>query len=438
MPYKIVMIGAGSSMFTPQLVSLMIQSKALQGSTIALMDINPRRLELMDTLTRQLVEKSGLDFKIERTTNRREALTGADFVVTSIAVGGFDAWEKDIEIPARYGIFVPYGDSVGPGGMSRLFRHTLPMVEMCKDLEEVAPRAWVFNYTNPASGLCYAMRQETSIKVISLCTNTVPLRYDKFGATLAGVKPGDVLLPPTVGGINHCSAITRLQLKDGTDAFPLVRKKARHPVVRWALETYNILPIVWPHWIEFYPMLSKPAAPYTGRAQGLALSFGMQVKDMAYETRRITQWEELVARWGRGEGEPDVSAIPETEPVQLVEILEALIEDKKEVHVLNLPNYGAIENMQEDAIVEVGALVSAQSIQPLCVGRLPEGYAAWMRLHVDVQKLAVQAAITGDRRIALQALQLDPFVAGTLTLQQTSQMLDELLSAHAPHLPQFN
>jgi alpha-galactosidase len=438
MAYKIVLFGAGSSMFTPQLVSLMIQSKALQGSTIALMDINPKRLELMNILSRQLVEKSGADLKIECTTERREALTNASFVVTSIAVGGFPAWEKDIEIPAKYGIFVPYGDSVGPGGMSRAFRHVLPMVQMCKDLEEVSPNAWVFNYTNPASALCYAMRQETSIKVVSLCTNTVPLRFEKFGATLAGVKPGEVVLPPTVGGINHCSAITEFHLKDGSDAFPLIRKKARHPVVRWALENFDVLPIVWPHWIEFFPMLSKPQGQYAGRAQGMALSFGMQVKDMEYETKRITQWENLVAQWARGEGEPDVSAIPETEPVQLVDVLEALIEDKKEVHVLNLPNHGAIENLPEDAVVEVGALISGQSIQALQAGRLPEGYAAWMRLHIDVQKLTVQAALTGDRKVALQALQLDPFVSANLTLQQTSQLLDELLTAQAAHLPQFN
>ncbi len=438
MAYRIVFFGAGSSMFTPQLISLFIQSRTFQGSTIALMDINPRRLELMNVLCRQLVEKSGADLKIECTTDRREALTGANFVVTSVAVGGFDAWEKDIEIPAKYGIFVPYGDSVGPGGMSRAFRHIPLMVDMCRDLEEVAPDAWVFNYTNPASALCYAMRQETKIKVVSLCTNTVPLRYPKFGATLAGVKPGEVVLPPVVGGINHCSAITAVYLKDGTDAFPLIRKKARHPVVRWALETYDVLPIVWPHWIEFYPMLSKAAGPYTGRAQGMPLSFGMQVKDMAYETKRITQWENLVAQWARGEGEPDVNAIPDTEPVQLVELLEALVEDKQEVHVVNVPNHGAIENLPDDAVVEVGALVNRHSVQPVHVGPLPEGYAAWMRLHVDVQRLTVQAALTGDRRIALEALQLDPFVSANLTLPQTSQLLDELLAAQAQHLPQFN
>lgn len=437
MGYKIALIGAGSSMFTPQLMSLFIQSQPLQGSTIALMDINPQRLELMDSLSRQLVEKAGVDLKIEPTLDRIEALTNADFVVTSVSVGGFDAWEKDIEIPAKYGIFVPYGDSIGPGGIFRAFRHVLPMVQICKDLEKVSPKAWVFNFTNPASALCWAMRKESSIRAVSLCTNTVPLRHEKFMAGLVGVKQGELVIPPTVAGINHCSAIIELHFKDGRDAFPYLRKKARHPVIRWGLENYDILPIVWMHWIEFFPAMCKLAGEYHGRAQGLPLSYGMQIKDMEIEVKRIRQWEDLVGEWVRGEGEPSVNAIPETEPVQLVEILESLIEDRKEVHVVNVPNHGAIENLPDDAIVEVSALVSGQAIEPIHAGRLPEALAAFFRLHIDVQKLTVEAALTGNRRTALQAFELDPFIASTLTLNQTAQMLDEMLLAHAENLPQF-
>jgi alpha-galactosidase len=438
MAYKITIIGGGSSMFTPQLMALFIQSQPLQGSTIALMDINPKRLKLMDSLSRQLVQKTGADLKIESTTDRTEALTGADFVIAAISVGGFDAWEKDLEIPAKYGIFTSIGDSIGPGGILRAFRHVLPMVQICKDLEKVSPKAWVFNYTNPATSLAWAMHKESRIKTVSLCTNTVNLRNEKFMATLVGVKPGELVLPPTIAGINHCSAIIELHLKDGSDAFPLMLKKARHPLVRWGLETHHIMPIVWPHWCEFYPAMSKLKSEYKGRAQGLNLSYGMQVKDMQVETGRIRQWEKLVAGWTRGEGEPSIAAIPATEPVQLVEILEALIEDRKEIHGVNVPNHGAIENLPGDAIVEVMALVSGQSIQPIQAGRLPESIAAFQRLYIDSQKLTAEAGLTGDRRIALQAFELDPFVAANLELDKIPQLLDEMLLAHADNLPQFN
>ncbi len=437
MSYKITIFGGGSSIFTPQLIALFSQSKALQSSTISLMDINQHRLELMDSLARQLVEKTGANLKIESTTNRLESLTGADFVITSISVGGFEAWEKDLEIPAKYGIFVPFGDSVGPGGIFRAFRHAGPMVGMCKDLEQVSPHAWVFNYTNPATTLCTMMLQETNIRVVSLCTNTVPLRNEKFMASWAGAKPGEIITPPPVGGINHCSGILEIKYKDGRDAFPTIRQRTRHPIVRWVLETYGILPLVWPHWLEFFPALCRLKSEYKGRVQGLTMEYGMPIKDMTHELERVRKWEDLVASWMRGEGEASLDAIPETEPVQVLDIIEAIIEDRKEVHVVNVKNHGAIDNMPPESVLEISCLVSAQGIEPIHAGKLPKALASFMGLHLDVQELTVEAALTGDRRIAQQAFELDPFVSAKLTINETSQLLDEMLRAHAANLPQF-
>ncbi len=434
---KITIIGAGSSMFTPQLISLLIQSKTLAGSTVALMDINPRRLELMEKLSKMLIEQTGADLKVEATTNQLEALTATDFVIVAISAGGFDAWEKDIEIPAKYGVFVPFGDSVGPGGILRAFRHVHPMVQICKDLEKVAPKAWLFNYTNPASALCWIMRRESFIHTVSMCTNTVQLRQDKFMANVAGVQPGEVVMPVKLAGINHCSLITEMRLKDGTDALELVRKKAKHPIVRWGLETHHILPVVWPHWVEFYPALCKLVGKYEGRAQGLFLTYGSQVKDMKIETNRIRTWEKLVAQWVAGDGKPSLEAIPETEPVQLIEVMESMVEDKKEFHGVNVPNHGVIENMPDDVIVEVMAVIGANQVQPLQVGRIPDEIASFLKLHTDVQKLTALAGLTGDRKTALQAMELDPFVAANLELKQIPLMLDEMLLAHKDNLPQF-
>jgi alpha-galactosidase len=437
MGYKITIIGGGSSIFTPQLIALFIKSKHLSGSNVTLMDINPQRLELMDVLSKQLVEKTGSDLKIESTTDRRQSLVDADFVIAAISVGGFDAWENDIEIPAKYGVYQPIGDSVGPGGMMRAFRHVLPMVEICKDLEQVSPHAWVFNYTNPATALCWAMSQESKIKVVSLCTNTVYLRNEKFMANWVGVKPDQVILPPPAAGINHCAGIIEWHLKDGRDAFPMIRKKIAHPVIRWGLDRYNFLPYSWPHWQEFYPSLCKLEGEYKGRLQGLSMSFGHPVHDMNIERGRIKNWEDLVAKWVNGEGEVSLEALPSTQPVQVVEIMEAIIEDRNEVHVVNLLNRGAIENLPNNAVVEVSALVNGQGIHPIRVGAMPEAIAAFLRLHISVQQLTVEAALKGDRKLALQALELEPFVAATLTIEETPKLLDELMAANATYLPQF-
>ncbi|HEY45325.1 MAG: hypothetical protein AMJ88_12635 [Anaerolineae bacterium SM23_ 63] len=437
MSQKITIIGGGSSIFTPQLIALFIKSKQLQGSVVTLMDINPQRLELMDTLSRHLVEQTGSDLKIESTTDRRQSLEGADFVITTISVGGFDAWENDIEIPAKYGVYQPIGDSVGPGGIMRAFRHVLPMVELCQELEQVSPDAWVFNYTNPATALCWAMSKESKIKVVSLCTNTVYLRNEKFMAHWVGVKPDQVIVPPPAAGINHCAGILEWRLTDGRDAFPMILKKIRHPVIRWGLERYNFLPYSWPHWQEFYPSLGKLEGEYKGRLQGLSMSFGHPVHDMNVERGRVKSWEDMVANWMSGEGEVSLETLPKTEPVQVVEIMEAIIEDREEVHVVNVMNNGAIDNLPDDAVVEVSAQVSGQGVKPLHVGAMPEAIAAFLRLHISVQQITVEAALTGDRKLALQALELEPFVAATLTIEETPKLLDEMMSAHASYLPQF-
>ena len=438
MAFKITVIGGGSSTFTPQLMRLFLGSKVLRGSTITLMDVDAHRLEVMDRLCQQLVQWEGADLVVESTTDRRESLRGTDFVIAAISVGGMDAWEQDIEIPARYGVYMPTADSVGPGGIMRALRHIPPLVAMCKDLEEVAPKAWVFNYTNPATANCIAMRRASAIHVVSLCTGTTVPRDAKFLADWAGVEPDEVACPAPAGGLNHCAAILQLRLKDGRDAVPLVKERVIHPVLRWGLENYGILLYSWTHWTEFYPALCRLEAEYRGRLQGLWMKYGIPVHDMEHERARVRQWEQLVEQWARGDGERVALAeLPADESVQVVQLIEALVEDRNEVHVVNLPNRGAIENLPREAIVEVSSLVGGYGIRPVHVGPLPEPVAAMLRQHITAQELTVEAALSGDRHVALQAFLQDPQTAAKLAPEETSALLDELLEAHADYLPQF-
>jgi len=446
MSYKITVIGGGSSTFTPQLMRLFIESQVLKGSTITLMDVDAHRLEVMDRLCKQLVQWEGAHLTVTSTTDRRESLAGTDFVVAAISVGGMDAWEKDIEIPARYGITMPIADTVGPGGIMRAFRHIPPLVAMCKDLEEVAPKAWVFNYTNPATANCIAMRRASAIQVVSLCTGTTVPRDAKFLADWAGVEPEEICYPAPAGGLNHCAAILELRLKDGRDAFPLVKERIIHPVLKWGLENYGILLYSWVHWTEFYPALCRLEAEYRGRLQGLWMKYGLPVHDVEHERARVRQWEQLVEQsWppvcggsGGGEGKRvSLAELPADESVQVVELVEALVENRNEIHVVNLPNRGAIDNLPYDAIVEVSCLVGGYGIRPVHVGPLPEPVAATLRQHITVQELTVEAALSGDRHVALQAFLQDPQIAARLAPEETAALLDELLEAHADYLPQF-
>jgi len=410
----------------------------LRGSTITLMDVDAHRLEVMDTLCKRLVEREGAELGIQSTTNRRGSLAGADFVISAISVGGFDAWEKDIEIPADYGVYMPIADSIGPGGIMRAFRHIPPLVAVCKDLEEVAPKAWVFNYTNPATANCIAMRRASSTQVVSLCTCSSSPRNAKYLAELAGVAPEMLALPAPAGGLNHCAAILQLRLRDGRDAIPLIKRHVTQPVIKWGLENYGLVPYCWSHWTEFYPALCKLEDKYEGKLQGLRMKYGIVVHDMEHERARVQKWEQVVEQWARGEGEEvSLDALPSAEAVEVVEIIEALIENRSQVHVVNVRNGGAIENLPSEAIVEVSALVGAYGIQPIHVGALPEPVAATLRQHITVQELTVEAALTGNRHIALQAFLQDPQIASVLTPEATAALLKQLLEAHADYLPQF-
>ena len=149
MALKVTIVGGGSSMFVPLLLRRFLAAPCMRGGTLALMDVDAGRLAVMDSLARALVENEGADLTIESTTDQRESLVGADFVIISIAVGGMASWEDDIEIPGRHGIFMHIADSIGPGGIMRAFRN-LPVIEsVARDTAEVAPGAWILNYTNP-------------------------------------------------------------------------------------------------------------------------------------------------------------------------------------------------------------------------------------------------------------------------------------------------
>ncbi len=435
---KITVIGGGSSTFTPQLMRLFLESNVLSGSTITLMDIDTHRLEIMTALSKSLVDKEKADLKIECTTDQRESLVDADFVTAAISVGGFDAWEKDIEIPAKHGVYMPIADSIGPGGMMRAFRHIPVLVSVCNDLEDVSQDAWVFNYTNPVTANTMAMNRESNIRTVGLCTcSSIPGNGEYLG-DLIGVKSQDLLLPAPAGGLNHCAAILDLRFTDGEDAFPLLKERVMNPVQRWGLESYEVLPYCWSHWIEFFPSLCRLDEEYQGRLQGLKMKYGIRVHDMEREKARAKKWETLVEDMSRGRGRGiSLKALPEAEAVEVIQIMEGILENRNEIHVVNVPNKRAIENLPEDSIVEVSSVVGGYGIQPIQVGKLPSSLAATLSNHVTVQELTAEAALTGDRDVAYRAFLQDPQVSSSLTPEQTKRMLDEMLDAQAKYLPDF-
>lgn len=459
MAVKITVIGGGSSSFVPPLVRRFIQSEVLGDATLTLMDVDEERVQVMEALAHKLVDAEGSSLKVESTLDQREALRDTNFVIAAISVGGMAAWEQDLEIPGRYGLIMHVGDSIGPGGLMRTLRNAPVSASVAKDVAEVgAPDAWMFNYTNPAPVQAIAMRTVPGVNVISLCSCTALPASAAWLADRAGVTPEQVAMPPVVAGINHCASIKELRLVDGTDAMPLVKENAiksllppgepasdiaKHPIERWALETYGVLPYCWTHWTEFFPQMQRLEQAYEGTAQSLKMRYGITTHSMEHERARPKMLADLAKQWtAPGAGPVTLADLPPGEEeeggIEVVEILEAMIENRNDIHIVSAPNYGVIPNLPDEAMVEVCAKVNRYGVHPIYTGPMNEALAAHLRHYVSMQQQMVKAALTGDRKAALHALLLDPTTASKLDIDETQAMLDELLEAQAEHLPLFS
>jgi alpha-galactosidase len=441
MAVKVTMIGGGAASFVPPLLRKFIQSEELGDAQVTLMDVDAGRLDTMVKLAGRLIESESSPLRVSGSLDQRESLRDADFVIAAISVGGMDAWADDIEIPGRYGIFMNVSDSVGPGGIFRTLRNAPVLESVARDVAEVAPGARIFNYTNPAPVEALAMLTVPGAKVTSLCSCTQHPASAEWLARQAGVDPEQVEMPPLVGGINHCAGVTELRLRDGRDGLELARERATEPIVKFALDNYGMLPYCWPHWTEFFPQMQRLDEDYQGRAQGLAMRYGITMHDMDEQRARYDELAELTGAWtAPGAAPVALSDLPfgdEEEGIEVIAIIEAIVANRTEVHVVNARNDGAISNLPDDAVVEVLAEVNGYGVMPLRSGALPEALAAHLRHYVAVQKQMVKAALSGERRDVLHAFLLDPMTQSKLDLEQTESMLDEMLAANAAYLPRF-
>ena len=377
MPAKVTIIGGGSSSFVPLLIRRLMQSPVLSGAHVSLMDVDEGRLGVMRSLAEKLIESEGSSLRVSSTTDQRESLTGADFVIAAISVGGMDAWANDLEIPGRHGIVMHVADSVGPGGILRAFRNAPVLAEVARNCAEVAPDAWVFNYTNPAPVEAMAMRVAApEVRSYALCSCTGHPSSAEWLAEQAGVEPDRIAMPPVVAGINHCAAVVALRLTDGTDAMPLIHERATQPVVRWALDRYGVLPYCWSHWVEFFPQMQRLEGAYAGTAQGVRMRYGITTHDMEYERARVRGLEELAATWTA----PDAGPCDAGRPAGRRRGLghrghrhdRGDRRQRQQDDGGQRTQRGRDPEPAHDAIVEVNAQINAYGIRPVATGPLPE------------------------------------------------------------------
>ncbi|GAB4566322.1 MAG: alpha-glucosidase/alpha-galactosidase [Anaerolineae bacterium] len=431
---KLVLIGAGSAMFTQGLVADLILSG--RPWHLGLVDIDPQALEVAEKLTRRMLQAREADLIVEASTDRRDLLPDADVVVSTIGVGGRKAWELDITIPRKYGIFQPVGDTVMAGGVSRAMRMIPANVEIARDVARLCPHARFFNYSNPMTAICWAVRRATGADVIGLCIGTHEVYLDL--AAFIG-RPAEQV-SYLAAGINHFTWIYDLRWQ-GQDAWPLVRdrlaEEPSHPFVAnnpfaWSLfETYGAYPAVNDrHVVEFFPE-RFPEGDYYGRGR-----LGVDVFSIEAVIALGEEIYQQMKAQALGEVPLDESILDRApgEHAQLVDIVAAIEGDTREMFAANVPNRGAIPQLPDDAVLELSTVATARGLLPVQVPDFPDRLAAPLLRRIAAHELTVEAALSGDRRLFVEALLADGSVGDPSTAER---LADELLRAHAKYLPQF-
>ncbi len=440
---KIVIIGAGSTVFTPGLIADLTGSILFADATVALVDINARSAETMARYAERVARERGVGLRVEYATDRREVLAGADFVTVTIAVGGVKAWERDVRIPEAHGVWQTVGDSVGPGGVFRALRHVPELVAIALDMEELCPNAWLFNYTNPLTALVRAVHKSSPIRCAGLCHGVLHTR--EAIAHDLGLNPAGLSL--TAAGINHLAWVLDLR-HDGRDVYPRFRELVRgwltsapppsedpyegfQEVSARLMELYGFYPSPGDrHVAEFFPFFLRQ----TRDGLGYGLQSGLDMTNDILASRD-ERWDRI-ADQAEGRAELDRALFDEArEGERVVSIMEAIVMDRPLLELaVNVRNDGLIPNLRAEAVVEVPGLADGRGVHGIAVGALPEGIAGILAARARQQELTVDAALTGDRALALQALLADPLVP---SVETATAMLDEALEIHATHLPWF-
>jgi len=457
---KITVIGAGSASFGENTLSALLRSRRLGGSTLALVDKNPASLEIVHRLALRLNAEWDSGFTITAHAHHGDALPESDFVVSAIEVAPReDLWKKDFEIPLKYGVRQPYAENGGPGGFAHTLRNVPPLLRILRDMEDACPEAWFINYTNPMVRICDAIHRYSRIKVVGLC-HQIRIGYCFAGLVLGpdlgfdvpqGITGMQADIPEhplrehviqqalkrldiRAAGTNHFSWILSIRdRQSGEDLYPLFRQRwetfdpSFEPLTRKVFAAFDLFPVPGDtHLCEYLPWMSNPATrPWE--------AFAIRLYD--WEAFAILREFSLDRLNSMAEGVMPVDALLETDSEGALELIENKARGGTHYHLAaNLPNVGQIANLPTGAIIETPVVVDGGGIHPVHVGALPAAIAELCRRELAAVQLCVDAAVTGDRRTALQCLLLDPVISD---MHQAGQILDDYLTSYREYLPQF-
>ena len=451
---KVVVIGAGSYFFGKPVIWNMVNSEILRGGTLALVDTKADVLDTMMQVAKRAIEATGAPTKLIGSTDRREVLKDADFVVLSFSFRNAYYRGIDTRISRKYGVTMCSSDTIGPGGIFRALREVPEILRVAEDLRELAPAAWLINFINPTTvnGIAL-MRCAPNVKSFALCDGNHEPHARLSFMKWAGVLPEDAkTIPPemaakfdiALGGINHCTWVTRCTY-DGQDRLPnwrarLAREAAaeyeREPSPKakprlnqnYALQLmdlYGAFPTAVSHTKEYVPFFQgygitpntpEPIIAFDGYNRD------EEMREAWDATVKLATGETPIARFlkeGRGDHATD--------------IIESMWGDLKKPFYINSPNRGAVTNMPDDAFLELRCDLDMNGPRPQPFGLMPRGLLGLQMQVLDTHELTAEAAVTCDRGTLLKAMATDPIVNN---LGDARNIMNELLEAEREHLPE--
>lgn len=432
----ITFIGAGSFSFTRFLVKDILSFPALSDAEIRLMDINQERLDFVERECNRLKEKGKYPCTIKTYLNdRRAALEGADGVLCTILQGGPQVFRTDIEIPKKYGVDINVGDTRGPSGIFRALRTIPVMLDICKDIQEVCPKAIFLNYTNPMAMLCNAMQKAyPKLSVTGLCHSvqgTAEMLADWIGADMKDVTY-------TCAGINHQAHYLKYEVK-GEDAYPLLKKTIlENEDIRSKELVRNEMFLKLGYYITESSGHNSEYVPWFRKRPDLIEKYcthgtGWNPGEYAYILKeylgREDTWEEDIKKVM----EQDVWLDRGKEYAAY--IFNAVFGDNTPFQFNgNIPNNGLIDNLPEGCCVEVPVWASQKGLEGVKVGPLPEQLALLNNISARCEELAVKGALEGDRRKIYHACLFDPLTSAVLSMDETEQMVNEMFEANKEYI----
>lgn len=424
----IVIVGAGSAVFTRELLGDILSFPELRSVRVVLHDIDAERLRTAEAIARATAREAGADPEVVAVADRRRALQGADYVINVIQVGMHEATARDFEIPEKYGLHQTIGDTIGIGGIFRGLRTFPVLTQIAEDMAQVCPDAWLLNYTNPmAMNVTYLGAVAPRLKVLGLCHS---VHWTMNGlCELIDVPLDEVTY--WSAGVNHQAWVLRWE-RDGHDLYPLLDARiAAEPELarRVRIDMYRRLGY-YPtetseHSSEYVPWyLHHPA-----EVDRLRLDIGEYVGIS----------EENMAEYGRIRAEletVDTLEIDTSSTEYAPQVIHSLETGTPRVIAANIVNDGLITNLPNGLAVEVPTLIDALGAHPMKVGDLPPQCAALNRSFLGPVELAVRAAVDGDPRLVRAAAMVDPNTSAALTVDQIWHLCDELVAAHGSLLPE--